>query len=70
MPKLYAVPAVPEPVTQADGVRKRLRESRQKNLPQCPSCQAREYITARIGNVQNKICVSCLSQGRRVVMRS
>ena len=70
MPKLYAVPEAPEPVTLATQVRKRLGTVRQKNMPQCPHCQAREFITARIGNVQNKLCVSCLSQGRRVVMRT
>lgn len=70
MPKLYLVPDGNEPVNPAVGVRKRLARGKVRELPQCPHCVAREFIVARIGNVQNKICVSCLASGRRVVMRS
>lgn len=57
-----------EPVNPTTAVRKRLRAKRQRDLPQCPACSGRETIVASIGNVRNKICVVCLTQGRRVVV--
>lgn len=51
----------------AGKVRERMRQSA-RPWPHCPHCGGRETITARIGNVRNKLCVACLVQGRRVVI--
>jgi len=46
-------------------VRAKLRKTRQKGMPQCGTCAGREYVVARCGNVSTKLCVICLTQGRR-----
>jgi len=65
MRHLRAVPAEPEPVNPAAKSRKRMREAKQKRLPECGTCTGREYIEARVGATKTKICVACLAQGRR-----
>lgn len=68
MRNLYLVPGTEAPDTPLEQVRKRLRKTKVAHMPQCDRCAGREYITARIGNVQSKLCVNCLSRGERVVM--
>lgn len=68
MRKLYVIEGGPEPVTPASKVRKRLREAKQKNMPQCFRCGCREYLESRIGTTKQKLCVVCLTNGKRVVM--
>lgn len=68
MRKLYLIPGTPAPDTKQEQMRKRLRKIRVRNDPQCPRCAGREWITATIGNVRNKLCVICLTRGERVVM--
>lgn len=65
MPVLRAVPSEPEPLNPAAKVRKRMRETKQKALPQCGTCSGREFIETRVGATKFRICVSCLAQGRR-----
>lgn len=67
MAKLYPVPTAPKPDTAADKVRRRARKSA-RDWPCCGTCGGRETIVARIGNVSNKLCVACLTAGRRVVV--
>ena len=66
MAKLYAVPPGPKPDGPAERVKRRARKSA-RDWPACPDGH-REVITARIGNVSNKLCVACLLLGRRVVV--
>jgi hypothetical protein len=68
MRKFHVVDGGAEPVSPAAKVRKRLRESRVKALPQCAACGGRETIDTRIGAVKQRLCVCCLLQGRRVVV--
>lgn len=68
MAKFHVIDGGPPPETPAEAVRARLRRTRQAGMPQCSHCAGREYIVARIGRVQNKICVVCLMQGHRRVM--
>jgi hypothetical protein len=68
MPNLRVIDGGGEPVTPANAVRKRVRAKRQRDLPQCTHCGGRETIVASAGNVRNKLCVVCLTQGRRVVV--
>lgn len=58
----------PPPDSPAERVRAKARKRRQPNLPQCSHCAGREYVTAKIGGVSNKLCVVCLMQGQRRVM--
>lgn len=68
MANLRLIPGSKPPDTPAERVRAKHRARRQPNLPQCGHCAGREYITAKIGNVSNKLCVVCLMQGQRRVM--
>jgi hypothetical protein len=59
---------VPPPAPDVSGeakVRKRLRETKRKALPQCDTCAGREYVEARVGATKVRLCVACLMQGRR-----
>lgn len=67
MAKLYVVPPSKKPDAPADKARRRVRESA-RDWPACSACGGREVVAAKIGNVSNKLCVSCLLQGRRVVV--
>ena len=66
MPKFRVIDGAPDTSPQGQ-VRRRVRESA-RDWPVCPHCGGREVITASIGNVKNKLCVVCLTQGRRVVV--
>lgn len=68
MSKLHVIQGGPEPNTPAAKVRKRLRETKIKALPQCDACGGREVIQARIGATKQDLCVACLITGRRVVV--
>lgn len=68
MPNFRVIEGTKAPDTPAERVRAKHRARRQPNMPQCSHCAGREYITAKIGNVSNKLCVTCLMQGARRVM--
>ncbi|KAF1045614.1 hypothetical protein [Xylophilus sp.] len=68
MPKFRVIDGTPAPDTPAEKQRERIRKMAYKHMPSCTSCGGSEYITARIGNVRSKLCVICLTQGRRRVM--
>lgn len=63
MSRLRLVPRAPD--TPAVGVRKRARAAAVKCRPYCGTCGGAEYIVARTGNVSAKLCLGCLTQGRR-----
>lgn len=65
MAKFRVIDGTPAPDTPAEQVRSRMRASRHKHIPSCSSCGGHEYVTARSGNVYTKLCVICLTQGRR-----
>jgi len=65
MPKFRVIPGTPPPDSPAERVRKKVVASRAKYKPSCSSCGGSEYITSRHGNVHTKLCVICLTQGRR-----
>lgn len=62
---LRLIHGTPPPDTPAERVRKRARESADRNRPRCTSCGGHEYITAKNGRTNTKLCVVCLTQGRR-----
>jgi hypothetical protein len=66
MPKFRVIEGRPDE-SPAGQVRKRSRASA-RDWPACSHCGGREVIAAKIGNVTNKLCVCCLTQGRRVVV--
>ncbi|MGY3265808.1 hypothetical protein [Lysobacter sp. HA35] len=68
MANLRVIEGSKKPDSPAERVRAKQRKRRQPNMPQCSHCAGREYITAKIGNVSNKLCVGCLTQGHRRVM--
>lgn len=67
MRKFHVIQGGNEPPTVAGNVRKRTRASA-RDWPHCPHCGGRETIAAKIGNVTSKLCVGCLTQGKRVVV--
>lgn len=62
---LRLVPPSKPPDTPTERVRKRVRASADRNRPRCTSCGGHEYITAKNGRASAKLCVVCLTQGRR-----
>jgi hypothetical protein len=65
MGRLRVIHGTPPPDTPAEQVRQRMRKMRATYTYSCSSCGGSEYITARCGNVHAKLCVICLTQGRR-----
>jgi len=65
MAKFRLIHGTPPPDTPAEQVRQRVKRSAMVHLPSCTSCGGHEYITARIGKQTSKLCVVCLTQGRR-----
>lgn len=55
-------PSAPPP---AEKVRKRTRASSDRSRPRCTSCGGHEYVTAKNGRTQAKLCLACLMAGRR-----
>jgi len=60
---LRLVPPSPPPASER--VRKRVRETTDRNRPRCMSCGGHEYVVAQNGRTRTKLCVVCLMQGRR-----
>jgi hypothetical protein len=65
MGSLRIIQGTPPPDTPAERVRQKMRDSRAKYKPSCSSCGGHEYITSRHGDVHTKLCVICLTHGRR-----
>lgn len=72
-PKLHVIDGTKAPDTPAEQVRKRVRAMpKPAAMPQCSRCGGREYMETKIGAgksaTKQRICVSCLLSGQRVVM--
>jgi len=65
MAKFRVIDGTPAPDTPGERVRKRTVASRAIYKPSCSSCGGHEYVTARHGNTRSKLCIICLTQGRR-----
>jgi hypothetical protein len=65
---LRLVPKTDAPDTPQEQVRKRLRKTKIKEEPQCPTCGGRSYTTVQTGIVKQKWCAFCMMQGRMVIM--
>lgn len=65
MPRFRIIDGTPAPDTPAERVRQRVRKSAVKAKAHCSSCGGGEWIASRNGNVRMKLCVVCLTQGRR-----
>lgn len=65
MAMFHVIEGGPPPDSPAEEVRARLRAKKQPGTPQCGTCAGREYVVARVGRTQTKLCVVCLMQGRR-----
>jgi len=65
MGRFRVIDGTPPPDSPAERVRQKMRKSRNSHAPSCSSCGGSEYINARSGNASAKLCVVCLTQGRR-----
>jgi tRNA(Ile2) C34 agmatinyltransferase TiaS len=66
--KFQVIHGTPAPDTPAEQVKKRLRKTRVRNEPICPSCGGRTFTIAQTGTTKQKWCAFCMMQGRMVVM--
>jgi hypothetical protein len=68
MAKLQLIAGTQADNTPKEIVRKRLRKTRTKTIPQCPSCASRTYIEVKTGTLKQQVCIMCLIGDRIVVM--
>ncbi len=72
-PTFHVIHGTPAPETPVEQVRKRVRNAdKPAAMPQCDRCGGREYMETKIGAgkaaTKQRLCVSCLLRGQRVVM--
>jgi hypothetical protein len=66
--KFQVIHGTPAPDTPQEQVRKRLRKTRTKGIPQCPRCESRTFLTIQTGTTKQKTCFFCAMKGDMVIM--
>jgi hypothetical protein len=65
MGRFRVIDGTPPPDSPAERVRQKVRKGRASYKPSCSSCGGHEYVSARNGNTNTKLCLICLMDGRR-----